>query len=345
MILQAAVATLLFALLSANKSRKKTSPSTTPPAGPGRPTTPKPTPQSPDPTGPTDPSIPKPKPTPTPKPVVPRVVPPLNSRVWGEPTGEYWMLGKESDGNFLMIAKDCSWVVEGGDFRDPESDTATEAPTLAATLALPHGGGAGHGRNSAWGYIDYLEDHGYDAVETAEEIVKSAAPMCASVGPQFWGDKMRAWYTNLVESIGVWRQGIRFDGPFGHDEVDPENCGILNLPSEANIMARAGFSTLKTYVESQFSVPYGAARAGRQICQFVWPSCSFSAMSNATIRYNRGGPVQWTWKQFLAIAGSRSIDQLANDPQWIAISNPWGNFVEGSDGSVDVLRLLFGGLS
>lgn len=217
MIFEASIAALLFALLSAGKTKKKKTSDTptTPPRGQPKPD---PKPQQPDKPGPKipvptpdKPGPDKPKPTPDgPKPADPkRYQPRPGDRIWGDPVGEYSMVGKFSDGNYILMSKDCAWVVEGPKFRN--ESTAVEAATLAAALALPHGNGPGHGRNSVWGFIDWLESQGTNSSDSAWEVATAVSPMCTSVGAEFWEQPMFDWHGDLSANIDAWRQGIEFD--------------------------------------------------------------------------------------------------------------------------------------
>lgn len=211
MIVEASIIGGLYVLLRSLRSKPKSTPSSPKtPTTPGKtdpktPTTPKPTP---------DPTSPKPKPKPTtpkPTPDGPKpIVVPKGASKWGTPIGAYTVVGDFANDNYIMIGKDCTWVVEGPSFRQPDATLAAEAPTLAGTLELEGG------NNTAWGYIDYLERHGYDAQATAMMIVEAVSPMCASVGPQFWGEGMREWFKDLVGSIKSWRVG--FGGEYDQDD-------------------------------------------------------------------------------------------------------------------------------
>jgi hypothetical protein len=175
---------------------------------------PKPTPTKPDPAKPTPKPKPKPTPTPTPKKPTPRVT----DKTWGnpQPGDDYTQIGNSDllgPDNYIIFAKDCSWVIEGHNFLPESSVVAIEDSTLAAVLDIYEGDYP----NTAWGFVDYLDGNGFDAESTAMEIVKEVAPMCASVGPSFWSPEVRDWYENLRNRIEAWREGIPFD-PNGGDQ-------------------------------------------------------------------------------------------------------------------------------
>lgn len=106
-------------------------------------------------------------------------------------------------GNGLWIDPNCGFVIEGDQFwpkKGAEVWVAVSAPTLDAALAKR---GASGGLNSVLGYVDYLVDElGIDnAVDIMWRIVDEAAPMCAQVEPEQWGEAMRIWFNDLRRRI------------------------------------------------------------------------------------------------------------------------------------------------
>lgn len=137
---------------------------------------------------------------------------PPGGLIWGTPFGDYTVVGDPAFGdNFIMIGKDCTWVIEGPGFRPPNADIAIEADTLEQTLMLEDG------TNTAWGFVDSLEGRGFDAKATVLEIATEVSPLCGSVGPDQWGDGgvsggMYGWFEDFMEAIDNWRAGIEFGG-------------------------------------------------------------------------------------------------------------------------------------
>lgn len=100
-------------------------------------------------------------------------------------------------GNGLFIDPDCQYAIEGNRFW-PSAEfglNAIEAPSLAQTLSIPD--------NSVVGFIDYLINvEGFQQpYDVAGRILAEAAPMCASLPDDQWGDGLFAWYGSLVERI------------------------------------------------------------------------------------------------------------------------------------------------
>jgi hypothetical protein len=237
------------------------------PNAPRKPTTPK----KPGGSTPGGTDKPKPKPTPKPTPGKPKPKPPAakprtrgtgvitgpgdippGSYVWGTPSGAYHFIGDPLlTSNFIMIGDDCSWVIEGPDFRPIKSDGSLEnkynsdivasgEPDLENSLAHTVAGYTTD--NTVWAYTDYLKDVGYDTPQTIVKIVDEVIPPeygpnggmtfgCTSAPPDQWSsegtsDGMYGWFLNFVVKLSLWRD--EGDVPFDFSEPinisDPGNA-------------------------------------------------------------------------------------------------------------------------
>jgi hypothetical protein len=121
--------------------------------------------------------------------------------VWADPADTPRLPSAQQfdyDANGLWIDPECGFVLEGDHFW-PESDAfvweSVEASSLDATLAVSR-------TNTVIGYLDYLTGHGYsDPVEIAYMILGEAAPLCADVPAEEWGEPMRRWFTNFLDRV------------------------------------------------------------------------------------------------------------------------------------------------
>jgi hypothetical protein len=329
MIVELAIGALALALLSRGQ-KTSTSPSG-PGPGPYRPPGPKPTPGAPS----------GPKPTPGgPKPVTPSSPPP-GSRIFGVPSGpssNAIVTGSLAKwGNWIMVAKDCSWVIEGPYLwhlpgREPSGSSSIESSTLESTLAIADG--EGRGGNCIMGFIDYLESQDFDEAETAHQIVKEAAPMCAAAGPQFWSPQMRLWYENLRGRIEAWRAGIPFGGTqsVGAPGSLPQ-CDDVVLHDDELDRFRVATALLREAPLRQLV---------RELVKIAAPGCD---PNNPQMRIHvRGIADAAAWiglAAFDAAAGQRTAAQLQNGTatiNWAALEHT----VEGPAATDRVdLQLLF----
>lgn len=328
MIAELSIAALVFAFLQAGKSKSKPSSPTGPGPGPYHP--PGPTPQKPD-----GPQVPKPTPT-GPKTITP-TNPPPGSRIFGKPTGPVSGAVVTGDlahwGNWIMVAKDCSWVIEGPYLwhlpnLPPSGSSAIEADTLAATLAIPDG--EGRGGNNIEGFLDALENAGMSVDEAAQQVVKEAAPQCAAVGPQFWAPAMRLWYQNLRGKIAVWREGIEFleQVHTPASGTGKPNCADIYLHDDKLDEAR----TIVAELHEQ-----SAKAVLGKLVELAAPGCNPFA-AQMTIHILHKGKRAWIHRSaFDAAAGNATIAEIQNGDRELDLD--MAVFYEAKDTPHDLIDL------
>lgn len=309
MIFEVSAVALLLAFLT-RKQKKTTGGGEGP--GPYRP--PGPTPQQPDPTGPNVPTPGGPKPTPGgPKPVSPSN-PPSGSRVFGDPKGPLSsaiVTGDIVRGNWIMVAKDCSWVIEGPHLWHSAAGKIRneEAPNLVASLAL----GFANEPNNLQGYIDYCDSTlGLDAAATAEKILGEAAPMCAAIGPQFWGKPLQRWYENLVGKIVTWRQVI----PFKNLDKPPVTAGKSNC-HDYYVDASLSWEALEA-VRAEYHNRRAADFLYKSI-EVLWPTCNPKNNDARMHGIRPDGVREWfRIGDAVTLFGNVTVSTFCNDDDWKA---------------------------